>query len=168
MFDGMDVAQGSNSGIFFTDGVYSVELKEIEYRPNGYKGKSVIFRFKVLTSNNSEHAPQSTRTWILKLGKKPDEDKRTMADIKSLIFALTGTSAREVGTPEQNPEAHKQATAAFLAAIDRKYAEKYNLDPEMLLGAQCNLECLGIKTKPKPGQTEGTVYTRHNWSPLEG
>lgn len=165
MFAGMDTAQGSSSGVFFTTGVYKVELNEIEYRPNGYKGKSVFFRFKVLESNNPEHSVGSTRVWICKLGKKPDEDKRTMADIKGLIFALTGTSAKEVGSPEQNPNAHQQATSAFLAACDKGYAEKNKLDPEMLVGAECNLECQAIKTPPRPGKPEEGTFTRHIWSP---
>lgn len=167
MFAGMDTAQGSNSGVFFTGGNYDVELKEIEYRPNGYKGKSVFFRFKVTTSNNAEHSVGSTRVWICKLGKKPDEDKRTMADIKNLIFALLGQSSKEVGSPEQNPKVHQQATALFLAACDPQYAKKNNLDPEALIGRTCHLECQVVELKPKPGQTEKGQFTRHIWSPVE-
>lgn len=167
MFAGMDTAQGSSSGVFFTQGVYKVELTEIEYRPNGYKGKSVFFRFRVAESNNAEHPAGSTRVWICKLGKKPDEDKRTMADIKSLIFALTGTSAKDVGSPEQNPKAHQQATGAFLAACDKSYADKNGIAQDMLIGAECNLECQEIKTPPNPskGKTEEGKFTRHVWSP---
>lgn len=166
MFAGMDTAQGSSSGVFFTQGVYKVELAEIEYRPNGYKGKSVFFRFKVLESNNPEHSPGSTRVWICKLGKKPDEDKRVMADIKGLIFALTGNSAKDVGSPEQNPKAHQQATAFFLAACDKTYADKNSIAQDALVGEECGLECQTIKTAPKQGATEGGVFTRHLWSPL--
>lgn len=165
MFAGMDTAQGSSSGVFFTQGVYKVEIAEIEYRPNGYKGKSVFFRFKVLESNNAEHSPGSTRVWICKLGKKPDEDKRVMADIKGLIFALLGTSSKDVGAPEQNPKAHQQATALFLAACDKSYADKNGLAQDALVGKGCGLECQAIKTNPKPGATEGGTFTRHIWSP---
>lgn len=165
MFAGMDTAQGSSSGVFFTQGVYKVELAEIEYRPNGYKGKSVFFRFKVLESNNPEHSPGSTRVWICKLGKKPDEDKRVMADIKGLIFALKGTSAKDVGSPEQNPKAHQQATSLFLAACDKTYADRNNIAQDALVGEECGLECQAIKTAPKPGATEGGTFTRHLWAP---
>lgn len=167
MFAGMDTAQGSSSGTFFTNGIYKVGLKEIEYRPNGYKGKSVHFRFKVLETDNPEHPVGSTRVWICKLGKKPDEDKRTMADIKGLIFALLGTSAKEVGTPEQNPKAHSQATALFFAACDKAYADKNGIAQDELEGKECNLECQVVNTSPKPGQAEGGKFTRHNFSPLE-
>lgn len=165
MFAGMDTASGSSSGVFFTQGVYDVDLKEIEYRPNGYKGKSVFFRFEVKDSNNPEHPQGSTRVWICKLGKKPDEDKRTMADIKGLIFALLGTSAKEAGSPEQNPQAHQQATALFLAACDATYATKNKIAQDALVGQGCKLECQAIKTAPKPGATEGGTFTRHLWSP---
>lgn len=167
MFAGMDTAQGSNSGVFFTGGNYKVELTEIEYRPNGYKGKSVFFRFKVLESNNDEHKPGATRVWICKLGKKPDEDKRTMADIKNLVFALTGTTLKEVGSPEQNPKAHQQATQFFLAACDKNYADKNNIPQDALVGEVCNLECQSVQTKPKPGSTEPGTFTRHVWTPAE-
>jgi hypothetical protein len=166
MFAGMDTAQGSSSGVFFTGGVYKVKLDEIEYRANGYKGRSAFFRFKVTESNNPEHPVGASRVWICKLDKKPDENKRTMADIKGLVFALTGTSAKEVGAPEQNPKAHQQATAFFLAACDKTYAEKNNIDGEALIGTECALECQAIQTKPKPGSTEGGTFTRHIWSPL--
>lgn len=165
MFAGMDTAQGSSSGVFFTQGIYDVELTEIEYRPHGYKGRSVFFRFKVLkTDKPEEHPVGSTRVWINKLGKKPDEDKRTMADIKSLIFALLGTSAKDVGSPEQNPKVHQQATALFFAACDKNYADKNNLAQDALVGKKCGLECQGIKTNPKEGKPAGT-FTRHVWSP---
>lgn len=168
MFAGMDTASGSTSGVFFTNGNYKVELLEIEYRPNGYKGKSVHFRFKVLESNNTEHGVGSTRVWICKLGKKPDEDKRTMADIKGLIFALMGTSAREVGGPEQNPKAHQQATSVFLAACDPTYAKKNGIDGALLVGNECALECQAITLKPKPGlEASGGQFTRHIWNPIE-
>ena len=89
-----------------------------------------------------------------------------MADIKSLIFALLGTSAKEVGSPEQNPTTHQQATALFLAACDKAYAEKHKLDPDHLIGRACNLECQSIKTNPKDGKPPGT-FTRHIWSPVD-
>ena len=161
MFAEMGSALGSDGGVFFTGGVYKVELNEVEYRPNGYKGKSVFFRFKVLESGNAEHPVGSTRVWILKLGKKPDEDKRTMADIKNLIFALTGTTLKEVGSPEQNPKAHKDATNLFLAACDKAYAEKNKIDHDALIGRECNLECQDVKT------AKGNPFTRHVWTPAD-
>jgi len=160
LFEGMASAKGSSSGVFFTEGVYTTELKEIEFIPNGYKGKSVKFHCKVLESNNPQHAVGSTRVWILKLDKSKDENKRTMADIKGLIFALLGTSAKEVGSPETNPNAHEQATALFVAAIDTTYAKNKGLDPRALIGCKAGLECLSIKTKG------GGDYTRHVWTPV--
>lgn len=165
MFKDMGSAQGSNSGVFFTQGNYDVELYEIEYRANGYKGKSAFFRFKVTASNNPQHPVGASRVWICKLDKKPDENKRTMADIKNLVFALTGLVPKDVGTPEENPKAHQQATSVFLAAIDKTYSEKNGVPQDMLLNRGCKLEALAIKTGGRDGKAEGT-FTRHVWAPL--
>ena len=157
MFSAMNTAKGSTGGTFFDEGVYLVELKDIEYR-DGYKGKSCHFHFTVLESNNGV-SPKSTRVWILKLDKSKDENERTMADIKGLIFALLGTSLKEVGSPEKNPGTHQQATAMFLAAIDETYAKKNSLDGKALIGERANLEVHKTLTK------KGGEYSRHNFSP---
>lgn len=166
MFADMDTATGSNSGVFFTNGIYpKVKLKGIEYRPNGYKGKSVHFHFEVVESNDAAHPSGASRVWILKpFDGTPDQKKRTMADIKNLVFSLTGFSPKAVGSPEQNPKAHTQATQAFLAACDPEYAKKNNLDPNFLVGRTCALECQAVETGGKDGKAKGT-FTRHVWGP---
>lgn len=163
LFDSMATAEGSSSGVFFTEGVYKVALKEIDYKPAGYKGKSCIFRFTVTESNNPEHPVGATRVWICKLDKSRDENVRTLADIKSLIFALGGKSIRDVGSAEANPKAHEQATKMFKAALDATFAKQEGIDPAVLFGREAKLEALKIPTKPKtPGGPPGE-YTRHVW-----
>ena len=161
LFNQMAKAAGSNSGsTFFTDGVYKVELKEIEYIANGYRGTSCKFHFTVLESNNPAHAPQATRSWIVKLDKTREQNERTMADIKNLVFALTGTSLKQVGSVEVNPKVHTQATEAFFSAIDATVAKKTGMSPTLLIGRQAALECMSVKTK------EGGDFTRHVWGPV--
>lgn len=166
LFEAMAGATGSSSGVFFTEGNYKVELKEVEFRPNGFKGKSVIFRFTVTESNNPAHPVGSTRVWINKLDKKKDENIRTMADIKSLIFALTGHSVTEVGSPEVNPKAHEQAVACFMAAIDETHAKKSGIAPDALIGCEAKLEVMKIITRPSPKYPQGGEYSRHVWDPV--
>ena len=58
LFAGMDTAKGSDRGEFFSAGVYTVKAKSFEYR-DGYKGKSFIAKFEVVTSNNEDTKPGS-------------------------------------------------------------------------------------------------------------
>lgn len=165
MFKDMDTASGSNSGVFFTQGIFGVLLEEVEYRANGYKGRSVIFKFKVTDSQDSAHPVGASRVWILKpFDGTPDQKKRTMADIKKLVFALLGKTEKEIGTPEQSPKAHTQATQLFLAACEEEYATKNNVDPKFLLGRKCALEVQAVPTGGKDGKAAGT-FSRHVWGP---
>jgi hypothetical protein len=165
LFDNMAEAEGSNSGVFFTEGLYEVSLKEVEFRPRGYKGKSVIFRFNVEASSDpANHQVGSTRVWICKLDKGEDQKKRTMSDIKNLMFALLGHDPNTLKSPEQHPKAHAQATALFKATIDPAYAKKENVDPNKVLGRRCKLEATKIMTNPRDGRAP-SPYTRHVWGP---
>lgn len=168
MFGDMEKSNSSSNGVLFTKGLYDVRLKGIEFRSNDYKGRTVLFTFAVESSTNPEHPVGATRVWIAKpFDNKPDQNKRVMADIKSLIFALTGTSKAEVGSHEKNPEVHKQATSLFLAAIDPDFAKKNGLDGTELIGHVCKVECEGVTGKTgEPLMTKsGQPYTRCNWSP---
>jgi hypothetical protein len=161
LFDAMDTAKGGGgAGTYFTEGVFTVALKEIEWIPNGYKGKTCKFHFTVLTSSDPAHAVGATRTWFAKLDKSREANEKTMADIKNLVFSLLGQSPKEVGAPDKNPQAHQQAAKIFKAAIDASFAAESKISPTMLIGKQCALEAVGIKKK------DGGDFTRHVWAPL--
>jgi hypothetical protein len=165
LFDNMAEAEGSNSGVFFGEGNFEVSLKEVEFRPKGYRGKSVIFRFEVASSNDPATKPGATRVWICKLDKGEDQKKRTMSDIKNLFFALLGHEPNALKSPEEHPKAHAQVTSIFKALIDPAYAKKESIDPEKYLGRKCKLEAVKIMTNPRDGKAPAP-YTRHVWSPL--
>jgi hypothetical protein len=161
IFGNMEKASMSDKGSFFPGGLYTCALKSMEYR-NGFKGQSFIAKFEVLESNNPDCAVGSTRSWIVKLDKQETKEQ-AMGDIKALIFALLGKSAKDVGSADKNPLAHKQAVALFKAHIDENYGPKFKaefgVDAPSLVGRPVSLEATSVKTKA------GGDFTRHSWSP---
>lgn len=167
IYDNMTTVTGSSSGVWFTEGLYEVELTGIDHRPNGHKGHSCIFQFKVLGSNRETHPVGSSRVWIVKLDGKKDQQERAYADIKNMVFALTGIEPKSVGDPSRDPDAkeqHKEALGLYLAAIDKTFATKHKIDPEALFGNKALLECQTIKTKSSNYQND---FTKHVWGPAE-
>lgn len=166
IFKDMANSKGGSSSTFFTQGVFGVALKGVEWIPDGYKGTSCKFHFTVVTSSNeAEHAIGATRTWILKLDKK-EQRERTMADIKALIFALLGFNPRDLKNPETNPGAHQQATMLFKALIDPSFAAANNLVEKAagMIGRECVAEIEVVATKPRDGKPAGQ-FTRHVFGP---
>jgi hypothetical protein len=163
LFSGMNKSAVSDSASFFTEGLYTVEVRSLEFR-NGFKGHSFIAKFEVKESNSPETLVGVTRSWIVKLDK-PSTKERAMGDIKGLIFALCGTDPKTVKGPELDPSAHEQATKLFKCAIDETYAKANGVDPRALIGKTVKLECTGVKTKPTADKPGGGDFTRHAWSP---
>lgn len=166
IFGNMEKASVSDKGTFYNGGLYLNELISIEYR-EGFKGKSCIAKFKVLESNNEEDEVGSTRTWIVKLDNARTKDQ-AMGDIKGLIFALLGINPRQVGSPDKNPKAHKQAVDIFKAAIDPDFASMLKdagTPAPSLVGRKVALEATVVATAPSKDRPEGGKFTRHAWTP---
>jgi hypothetical protein len=163
LFSGMAKSSVNDRGAFFTEGLFTVEVKSLEFR-NGFKGQSFIAKFEVKESNSAEHQVGVTRSWIVKLDKPKTKDQ-AMGDIKGLIFALVGVDPKSVKGPELDPGAHEQATKLFKCAIDETYAKASGVDPKALIGKRVKLECTGIKTQPTADKPQGGDFTRHAWSP---
>lgn len=174
VFGNMQAASVTDKGTFFTHGLYVCTLESIEFR-NGYKGQSVIAKFKVDESNSEETSVGETRSWILKLDKPKTKDQ-ALGDIKSLVFASLGINPREVGSPDKNPAAHKQAVDIFKANIDpavmatlkeQLTAAGKNPDVVVLKGKKVRLEATEVVTAPSPDRPAGGKFTRHTWTPYK-
>lgn len=174
IFGNMERASVTDKGTFFTHGLYLCTIESIEFR-NGYKGQSVITKFRVEESNSTETSVGETRSWILKLDKPKTKDQ-ALGDLKSLVFAALGFNPREVGSPDKNPGAHKQAVDIFKANIDpAKMAEltaamnAAGKDPAMLVlkGRKVRLEATEVVTAPSPDRPAGGKFTRHAWTPYK-
>ena len=163
ILNNMEKASMTDKGSFFGPGLYLCECKSLEYR-EGFKGRSFIAKFEVIESDNPDHGPGTTRSWIVKLDRA-DTKEMAMVDIKSLIFALLGKSPRDVGSADKNPTAHKQAVALFKAQIDEaskaKFKAEYGIDAPDLRGRRVKLEATATKSSKT-----GNDFTRHAWGPV--
>lgn len=154
MFADMASAPLNSKGNYMDAGVYVVESKVIKVK-DGFKGKSFIFEFKILKSNNKAHEVGSTGSQVVKLDKP-----QAWGDIKSLMFALAlGIDPKTVRDPKQDKELHEEATNIAKAALDPDHAKDLGEEPNFLIGVPVRLECIKVKTQ------KGTDFTVHNYSP---
>jgi hypothetical protein len=130
---------------------------------DGHKGKFFVAEFEVLESTSELDPVSSTRSWVAPL--EGERAKYSFGDIKNLVFAITGQNPKDVGDPSEDPKLHQEATQLVMAACDAEYAKKNKIDPTDLIDQEVALETFQKATKPKVGQTQGGVFTVHNWSP---
>ena len=155
LFAGMAKAQMNSKGNYMGEGVYRIRSKSLKAK-DGFKGKSLIFEFEIVESNNQAHAPGSSGSYVVKLDKP-----QAFGDIKALIFALAmDLDPKSVKSPEQDPQTHAQAAELVKAALDPAAAKALGVEPDFLVGLELRLETIKIKTQ------KGGDFTVHNWSPL--
>lgn len=168
IFKNMEDASVTQKGTFFNGGLYDLTLESIEYR-DGFKGKSVIAKFKVDTSTNDQDGEGETRSWILKLDN-PRTKEQAMGDIKQLIFALIGVDPASVGPSDRNPKAHKQAVEIFKGNVSEEYRAAWEKENgkklPVLKGRKVKLEATVVVTAPTEQRPNGGKFTRHTWSPF--
>ncbi len=156
LFDGMAKAPINGRGTFLTPGLYTVKLKNI-FVKEGFKGKSFITEFEIVTSNNDEHKPGSTRSWVLNFGKA-----QTFPDITKFMMACLGEDpAVKANQDDAGLKALAELFARAVCGSDtapKELGEDYR--PGMFEGRELKLECTPYVTKA------GTDFTVHAWSPL--
>jgi len=162
MFKGMDTAEMNGKGNYMAEGKYRVKTTALRTK-EGFKGKSFILDFEIVTSNNDAHKPGTSGSWVVKLDKP-----QAFGDIKGLMFAISGVNPKTVRSPKQDPESHAQASELAKVALDPDYlTKKRKEDPKYLegleqtfaVGREIDLETVKIKTKAN------TDFTVHNWTP---
>ncbi len=158
LFTGMAAAPVFGRGTFMSKGNYVVEIVKV-FTKKTFKGADVLIcEFKILESNTPEHLPGSSGSWVPKFATP-----NTFGNIKELIFAIFGKSAKDV--PASSDEHVLAATVARAACgSDTAKAElksKYQIDnvDEIVIGARVTLACEPIKTKT------GGDFTRYDWGP---
>lgn len=161
-FAGMDRAPMFGTGQYFSEGNFRVRTKSLKVN-NGFKGVCFIAEFDVLDSSSAKDPTGSTRSWVVKMGPT---NKNAFSDIKSLIFAIVGVDPKKAGSPEENPELHRQAAELVKAACDADYAKQIGMAPNALEGREVLLQTFAKATRPTPEKPQGGTFTVHSWLPM--
>jgi hypothetical protein len=158
LFAGMANAPMFGRGNYMAEGVYLVEITNVFVKPRFKGGNVFIAEFKILESNNEKHKVGTTGSWCPKI-----ELPNTFGDIKSLMFAASGTDPKAV--KQEDTAAHGQASLLARAACGSEAAKKelaaLGVDDPSIVGCQVRLECTQTKTR------ENRDFTRYTWSPAE-
>jgi len=162
-FNGMENAKSMGGGQYVKgEGKFLVRTKRI-FVNSGHRGKFLVVEFEVLESTSPLDPAGCTRSWVAPL--EGERSRYTFGDAKNMVFAITGQNPKDVGDPSENPKLHREATQLVMAAVDPEYAKKNGIDPTDLIDQEVALETFQKATRPKPGQTQGGVFTVHVWSP---
>lgn len=158
LFKGMKDAPMFGRGVYMAEGVYEVEITNIFVKPRFKGGNVFVTEFKILESNNEKHKPGTTGSWVPKI-----ELPNTFGDVKSLMFAATGTDPKTVKA--EDAALHAQASMLARAACGSESAKaelkQAGLDDPSIVGCRVRLECTQTKTKA------GGDFTRYAWAPAE-
>ncbi len=157
-FRGMADAPPPGSGTYINDsGTFLVEVVKALGK-DGFKGKSFIVEFKILTSSIPDQVPVgSTRSWTLKWDKKQNH-----ADMKA--FALAATQLESVASSKR--QADISATYMIYAAAGPLVAGDAAIKAKELLGPKATgFEGLEVRLDTEKTKTQaGGDFTRHRWS----
>ncbi len=160
-FRGMADAPPPGSGTYINEsGTFLVEVVKA-FGKDGFKGKSFIVEFKVLTSSIPDLVPVgSTRSWTLKWDKKQNH-----ADLKA--FALAATGLESVAASKR--QADITATYMIYAAAGQMVAGDAAVKAKQLLGDGLDgFEGYSVRLDTEKTKTQvGGDFTRHRWSSSE-
>lgn len=159
-FRGMVDAAPPGSGTYINcDGDYLVEITKA-FGKSGFKGKSFIVEFKILTSSTAEVPVGCTRSWTVKWDKIQNH-----ADLKA--FALAASQLESVAPTKR--QADISATYMIYAAAGPLVAGDAAGKAKSLLGdGATGFEGMEVRLSTEKRKTlVGGDFTRHRWSPAD-
>jgi len=155
-------AKVTKSGNWFKEGTFKVKLLVVKViKSQEDNSPMLIVETKVLESSNDEIKVGSERSQVVDLTNvmgKPN--------MKAFIAAVSGVDpvAEDAATQVCKYWAKRLGMDLSFAQIcDICVDEKTNV----LENTVMDLECVTIRTKPKPGRPEGGEFTKHNWQPRD-
>lgn len=160
LFGGLATAEVFGSGNYFEAGIHVVTLKDI-FCKEGFKGKSLIAEFEIVSSSDASVSVGSTRSYVLKM-----ESPYAPANAAKLFMALLGYENTKENLT--NGSIRKECEVTARAVMGSETAQKELGDiyrPDMLKGARLKVECSLRDTKPSLKSPNGGVWTDHAWSP---
>ena len=139
-FKGIGEARPSAGGNYILTGKHRFEIKELKYiQPAGETTYAFIAEFVVVSSNNAEMQPGTTRSWYCAL-----KHKSALGNIKAFMVAALGSMN---GAPVNETDVTDDIV---LGCCD---------DSQPLRGYQIDCEAFMIKTK-----VNKTDFTKCNWN----
>lgn len=162
MFGALANASVTGSGNYFTEeGIHIVELRDF-FVNSGFNGVSLIAEFTVLSSNNPEVKPGSSRSAVYK-----KDSQYFLANTKKIVMALLGYEPTRDNF--SNPEIGKEIALACAAVLGSETARKEMgsaFSPDMFKGVKLRVECVAKQTKPSPKNPEGGTRIDCTWVPF--
>lgn len=140
LFSGINQAQVGQGGVYFLEGLYSVEVLKVFTMTSRKREDLFIAECKVLESDNPERKPGMRASWIVNL-----KQDAALGNIKGFIAACNGIH------PSDEDEVNEEVTEEAV-----EYAVS---DDNPLKGTVLGLQAVGITTRA------GTPFTLHKWSP---
>lgn len=90
-FSGVREARISNSGVYFLQGLYTVEVQRVYMLTSRKREDFFVVESKILESDNAERRPGMTCTWMVKMSQDA-----ALGNIKAFVSAATDTPADEI------------------------------------------------------------------------
>lgn len=161
LFTGMATADIYGSGSYFEDGIHVVQLKDF-FCKEGFKGKTLIAEFAVVSSSNPDIAEGSTRSYVLKL-----DSPYLLPNTTKLVMALLGYENTKDNLSNGAIRKECELVSRAVLGSDTARAELgAAFSADMLKGVKVKVECTKKQTKPSLKAPAGGVYTDHAWSPM--
>ncbi len=137
-FAGIENAVPGGGGVYFKEGRYRVEVKEVKAHA-GVNGVSFIVETTILESTVPTRPAGMSVSWVVGM-----QHKSTLGNIKQFAWACAGDKTASVG----------EADIEFMVSKDNP-----------LRGQQLDLECLDVLKKSKDPDD---LFTKHTWAPTAG
>lgn len=153
----MGKAKMNGKGVYLPFG-FQGRVKIKKFKPNnGYKGKSIIWEFELLSSNLPEHPKGVTRSWTIKM-----DNDFAWGDLKQITFALLGIDPNTVPDAEVDSTLHDEADETFEEALGQ--ADKGEVP--LFVDEEVLLETVKYTTKGSADKPSKDVAL-YRWSPTE-
>lgn len=165
LFGNMVTTEINGSGTYMSDGLYKVKTKNVFVKTGtnpSSPGDSFIAEFTVLESDNPEHKPGSTGSYVLKF-----TNPYAMGNIVEFVMALLGYENTKAN--QKDPAIRREVDLVTRAACGSDTARAElgsNYFDGILHDIEVGLECRKKPTKPSAKNPTGGVFTTHKWSPL--
>lgn len=151
LWDGLDTAQTYDRGTFLKPGRYTLKIKNCIDKMTVKSGQAFIVEFEVVeTSDPANHPVGSTCSWFQKMSNR----QVALGAVKEFMAAVYGYP---LGDPNYKARFEREVAPQLVAIATAATTSN------SLAGQVVKVETSMVTTQPKPGQPQGSPFTRHNW-----